>query len=137
MEELGLAIFNVGSLQSPYEVGHVDTPGDARAVATDGTYAYVADWRSGLQVIDISDPSTPVLVGSCDTDDISDGVCYRDGLVYLADHAGGLKVFDVGDPAEPVLVGSLDTPYANSVFATDDFVFVADRDWGLVVVDEE
>ena len=137
MEELGLSIFDVSSLQSPYEVGHVDTPGDARSVATDGTHAYVADWRAGLQVIDISEPSSPVVVGSYDTDDISDGVYYRDGLVYLADHNGGLKVFDVADPEEPVLVGSLDTPYANAVYVTDEYVFVADRDWGLVVAEED
>ncbi|MBD3348016.1 MAG: hypothetical protein GF400_02325 [Candidatus Eisenbacteria bacterium] len=137
MEELGLSIFDVSSLQSPYELGHVDTPGEARAVATDGDYAYVADWRAGLQVVDITDPSSPVLVGEYDTDDISDGVFYRDGLVYLADHNGGLKVFDVSDPTLPVLVGQLDTPYANAVFVTDEYVYVADRDWGLIVAEEE
>ncbi len=137
MEELGLAIFDVSNLQSPQEMGRVDTPGDARAVAADGDCAYIADWRAGLQVVDISDPSDPTLVGEYDTDGIADGIFYHGGMVYLADHAGGLKVFDVTDPTDPRLVGRLDTPYANSVFVTDDFIYVADRDWGLVVVEEE
>jgi hypothetical protein len=137
MEEIGLSIFDVSSYGSSYEIGSVDTPGDARSVATDGDHAYVADWRSGLQVIDISDPASPEIVGSYDTGGISDGVCYHDGVVYLADHAGGLKAFDVADPTDPKLIGYLNTPYANAVFATDEYVYVADRDWGLVVVEEE
>jgi hypothetical protein len=58
-------------------------------------------------------------------------------MVYVADHAGGLQVFDVSDPADPELVGQVDTPYANAVFVTDDHIYVADRDWGLVVIEEE
>ncbi len=137
MEELGLAVFDVSNLQSVHELGHVDTPGDARDVAAAGDYAYVADWRTGLQVIDISNPSAPVLVGSCDTDGIADGVYCHGGMVYVADHAGGLKVFDVSDPTAPTLVGHVYTPYANAVFVTDDLIYVADRDWGLVVIEEE
>lgn len=137
MEELGIAVFDVSDLQGVHEIGHVDTPGDARAAAAYGDYAYVADWRAGLQVVDLTDPSAPQLVGSCDTDGLSEGVCYHDGLVYLADHTGGLKVFDVTDPTDPLLVGHLDTPYANEVFVAGDFIYVADRDWGLVVVEEE
>ncbi|MFH1502171.1 MAG: hypothetical protein ABIG03_03905 [Candidatus Eisenbacteria bacterium] len=137
MEELGLSIFDVSNYASSHVVGHVDTPGEARAVAADGDYAYVADWRAGLQVVDISDPSSPTIVGAYDTDGISDGVFVSGGKVFLADHAGGLRVFDVTDPANPEPSGYVETPYANAVFVTDEYVFVADRDWGLVVIEEE
>ena len=48
-------------------VGSVDTPGEAIDVAVSGSYAYVADYASGLQVIDITSPVSPHPVGSVDT----------------------------------------------------------------------
>ena len=53
------------------------------------------------------------------------------------DHTGGLRVFDVTDPTAPEPDGYFETPYANSVFVTDTHVFVADRDMGLVILEEE
>lgn len=137
MEEVGLTIFDVSTPGSPEEVGHVDTPGEARAIAVHGAYAYVADWRQGLQVVDVSDPTGPVIVGSADTDGNADGVFYRNGRAFVADHAGGLLVFDVSEPSEPRRAGYYETPFANAVFVTDDYVFVADRDWGLVILEED
>jgi hypothetical protein len=137
MEEIGLAIFDVSSPGSPVKIGHVDTPGEARAVAADGEYAYVADWRKGLAVVDISDPTSPAIVGSAETDGNAEGVFYRDGEAFVADHAGGLLVFDVSAPGSPTRSGYYDTPFANAVWVTDDYVFVADRDWGLVILEED
>jgi hypothetical protein len=137
MEEIGLSIFDVSSPGSPVKIGHVDTPGEARAVAIGGSHAYVADWRQGLTVIDISDPRSPTLVGSAPTDGNAEGVFCRDGEVFVADHAGGLLVFDVSDPGSPTRSGYYETPFANAVWATDDYVFVADRDWGLVILEED
>lgn len=137
MEEVGLTIFDVSSPGAPQEIGHVDTPGEARAVAVDGSYAFVADWRQGLVVVDISDPTGPVIVGSAETDGNADGIFYREGLAFVADHAGGLLVFDVSDPTAPERAGYFETPFANAVFVTGDYVFVADRDWGLVILEED
>jgi hypothetical protein len=136
-EELGLAIFEAADITNVSLVGAVDTPGEARGVAANGSYAYVADWREGLQVVDVSDPANPVIVGSAETDGLANGIAYRDGRVFVASHAGGLEVFDVTDPEDPVAVGHLATPFANEVFATDNYIFVADRDWGLVIAEEE
>jgi hypothetical protein len=136
-EELGLAIYDATDYTDVLFVGAVDTPGEARAVAAEGDYAYVADWRAGLQVVDMSDPADPVIVGAAETDGMADGIDYRDGKAFVAAHTGGLVVFDVTDPANPVAVGHLDTPYANAVFVTDEYVYVADRDWGLVVAEGE
>ena len=136
-EELGLAIYDATVVTNVLYVGAVDTPGEARAVVASGDYAYVADWRAGLQVVDMSDPGSPVIVGSAETDGMADGIAYRDGLVYVAAHTGGLQVFDVSDPTSPVAVGLLETPFANAVFVTDSYVYIADRDWGLVVAEEE
>jgi len=137
IEELGLSIYEATDVTNVLHLGGVDTPGEARAVAAEGDYAYVADWRKGLQVVDISDPSSPEIVASADMDGLADGICYYDGKVYVAAHAGGLRVFDVSDPTNPRAAGSLETPFANAVFVEDPYVYVADRDWGLVVAEEE
>jgi len=137
MEQLGLWIYDITELTDVEMLGAVDTPGEARAVDAADGYAYIADWRQGLQVVDISDPADPVIVGSAPTDGRAAGVCYRDGLAYVADHSGGLLVFDVSDPSAPSRVGYLATPFANDVFVTDAYVYVADRDWGLVVAEKE
>ena len=137
IEELGLSIYDVADVSNVLYLGGVDTPGEARAVAAFGDYAYVADWRKGLQVVDISDPSSPEIVASADTEGMADGICYYDGKVYVAAHTGGLRVFDVSDPTDPRAAGSLETPFANGVFVKDSYVYVADRDWGLVVAEEE
>jgi hypothetical protein len=137
MEQLGLWIYDITNLSDVAVVGMVDTPGEARAVAVSGGYAYVADWRAGLQVVDLTHPETPVIAGSAPTEGRASGVCCHDGLAYVADHAGGLRVFDVSDPENPEEAGFLDTPFANDVFVTESYVFVADRDWGLVVAEEE
>lgn len=137
MEEVGLTIFDVSTPTAPQETGHVDTPGEARAVAAEGDYAYVADWRRGLAVVDVSNPTSPVIVGSAETDGNAEGVFYRDGEAFVADHAGGLLVFDVTDPSAPTRAGYYETPFANAVWVTNEYVFVADRDWGLVILEED
>jgi len=137
IEELGLSIYDVADASSVLYLGGVDTPGEARAVVAEGNYAYVADWRAGLQVVYIEDPSSPSIVGSADMDGLADGIAYHDGKVYVAAHTGGLRVYDVSDPTNPQAAGFLETPFANDVFVTDSNVYVADRDWGLVVAEEE
>ena len=136
-EELGLWIYDVTEGQEVLFVGTVDTPGESRAVAASGDYAYIADWRAGLQVVDMSTPASPEIVGSAEMDGLADGIAYRDGKVFVAAHSGGLRVFDVRDPANPREDGFLSTPFANDVFVTDSYVYVADRDWGLVIAEEE
>jgi hypothetical protein len=137
MEQLGLWLCDITNVGNVVFLGAVDTPGEARAVDQADGYAYIADWRQGLQVVDISDPANPVLVGSAPTAGLAAGICYHEGFVYVADHLGGLIVFDVSDPTQPVEAGYLDTPFANDVFVTDSHVYVADRDWGLVIAEEE
>ena len=136
-EELGIAIYDATDVTDVLFMGAVDTPGEARAVAASGDYAYVADWRKGLQIVDMSDPSAPAIVGNAEIDGLADGIDYHDGKVFVAAHTGGMVVFDVSDPTDPVAVGHLETPFANAVFVTDSYIYIADRDWGLVVAEEE
>jgi hypothetical protein len=137
MEEVGLAIYDISEPWNAIALGTVDTPGEARAVTASGDYAYVADWRAGLQVIDISNPLAPQIVGFAATPGRADGIDYLDGKVYVADHVGGLRVFDVSDPSEPEEVGYFDTSFANEALVWGSYIYVADRDWGVAIIEEE
>lgn len=137
MEQLGLAMFDVTDPTSPVQLGSVDTPGEARAVAASDGYAYVADWRAGVQVVDVSDPMDPEIVSTIPTPGNAEGIFYHGGKVYVADHTGGLLVFDVSDPTAPKAAGSVETPFAYAVYVTDSYVFIADRDLGLVIAEED
>src|SRR4051812_23468069 len=53
-ETAGLVIIDVSNSRDPQLVGSYDTSGSAWAVAVSGSYAFVADYGSGLQIIDIS-----------------------------------------------------------------------------------
>ena len=48
-------------------VGALDTPVYAHAVAVVGGLAYVADNESGLRIINVSNPAAPVELGALDT----------------------------------------------------------------------
>ena len=115
-------------------VGSVETPDDAQGVAVSGSYAYVADYYSGLQVVDITTPASPVIVGSVDTPDRANDVSVSGGYAYVADWASGLQVIDITTPASPVIVGSVAMPdYANGVAIASTGVCVADQDSGLQI----
>lgn len=135
--QVGLWLYDVSSIYGVVARGWVDTPGNALAVAASGSYAYVADGLAGLQVIDVSDPDHPVIAGSAPTEDYASDVCFLDDRAYVADQDGGLRVFDVADPTAPREIGHLETPYANGVDIDGPYVYIADRDWGLVVITEE
>lgn len=97
--ELGLFPF------SPATVGSVDTPGNARALAVAGDYAFVTDASSGLQVIDVSDLTAPGIAGTYGpANNVQDVALYGD-YAYLADGTPGLLVVDIADPTTPTLVG--------------------------------
>jgi hypothetical protein len=101
-----------------------------------GTYAYVADYNSGLQVVDINDPANPSIVGACDTPGFALSVYVTGTYAYVADYNSGLQVVDISDPANPSIVGACDTPgFARGVSVAGTYAFVADEDAGLQLID--
>jgi hypothetical protein len=134
----GLAVLEMSTPWQLEFLGLCDTPGNARSVDVEGEYAYVADGRSGLQIIDISNPgamdTVSTIVGSLNTSDYAWSVVVESDTAYVADGYGGLKIIDVGEPAHPRLIDVIDTPHAEGVAVGDGDIYVADRDWGLVIV---
>jgi hypothetical protein len=120
----------------PVEVGDIPTPDRAFGVATDGSYAFVAAYTSGLIVIDISDPEAPFQTGSYDTPGRAYDVAISGDYAYVADYASGLQVVAISDPAHPAYAGSYATAgKAYGVEICGDIAYVADEDSGIVAVD--
>ncbi len=123
----------------PFPPAKVDLVGrcstvDARGIAVNGRYAYVADCIAGLKVIDVSDPKLPFQAGGIDTTYARNVALDSRGYAYLADSNGGLRVIDVSEPFHPVEVGNVVTSSACGVALKDTFAYIADYDEGLIVV---
>ncbi|MGK0292863.1 MAG: reprolysin-like metallopeptidase [Pseudomonadales bacterium] len=80
-------------------------------ISSDGTKAFIADYRAGLHVIDISDASNPVTLSTLDTSGLAYNVAVSsDGnTAYVADEEAGLQIIDVSDSSNPSLLSTFDT----------------------------
>lgn len=115
--------------------GAYNTAGNARGIAVDGNYAYMADYLYGLQVINITNPATPTLAATYDTPGSAKGVAVDGNYAYVADYATGLVVVNITNPAAPVLAGTCDTPgSARDVVIDGNYAYVADYGTGLAVI---
>ena len=120
-------------------IGTCDT-GDARSVAVNGNYAYVADYNtSQLTVIDVTDRTAPFVAGSCGVPGAFDVAIYispqQDAYVLVAAREWGLSVVDISDPTNPVVVGSCDTHDAYSVtVGPSGNAYVGDNEDGLKII---
>jgi hypothetical protein len=127
--ELKLAPFTI-TLKGTY-----NTAGNARGVAIDGNYAYVADHSAGLQIINITNPASPTLAATYDTPGYARNVAIDGNYAYVADYATGLVVINIMNPASPTLAGTYDTPgSARDVAVDGNYAYVADYSSGLIVV---
>ena len=135
-------------LWNPILLGTQDTPSIALSVFADNGFAYVADDRGGLQIFDLPDtiPSfdhadttvtaDPVLVANINTSGRVKDVHIVGNYCYLADGSGGLKVIDVSNPYAPVFLAAYGTPYAYGVWADENYVYITDRDNGLMIFEK-
>ena len=131
-------------LRYPRFLGWGDTPSWAlRADSQDG-FVYVADDRGGLEIFDLPDtiPSVdndayqsaePVLIEDINTAGRTKDVQVLGNYCYLADGSGGLKIIDVSNPYAPYLLTTYDTPYAYGVWADSEYIYIADRDDGILI----
>ena len=65
--ERGLQIVDVSDPLSPFVLGVLETPGEAKDVVVTENRVYLAVGDAGLVVVDIADSASPSLVGSVDT----------------------------------------------------------------------
>ena len=110
---------------APVEVGRVDLPDYAEAVAVDDAYAYVLCPYGGLQIVSIANPAEPTLVASLPIDGYAQDIVVIDDLAYVG--VRGLDVVSIADPHAPERVGA----YAGdaltySLVVDDDRVYLSE-----------
>ncbi|NHJ47993.1 MAG: hypothetical protein FK733_09410 [Asgard group archaeon] len=121
----GFYIFNTSYDSTPYEVGYVDTPGNATDVILKNDLVFVADGNQGIQIINITDLSTPGIATSFDFDGNARRMVLHEDTLFVAAEDGGLKIIDVSNVANPVIFEEL---------LLNEIVYDVDLFGGIVVV---
>ena len=86
-------------------IGWYDTPNEARDVAYQNNYAYVADGDSNeIYILDVSDPSTPTLVTIYQAAGDASLVDVENGVMVIANSNLLLEFVDVSDPTNPIQI---------------------------------
>lgn len=139
-EQVGVMIASLSVQNLPVMHSTLRTPGNARDVAIQGDYLYVADGRAGLTVVDVSDITAPRLVStlSLPGGGYANKVAVAGNIACVANGTAGLAVIDVTNPNAPFLRSMIKTPEAKAVTITEDGgILATDRDWGLLVITME
>jgi hypothetical protein len=138
-EQDGVQIMRISTGREPVTYSLLRTMGNARGLALAGNICYVADGRAGLTLVDIHDSLNPQILATCSIPGgYANKVAVHDSLAYVAAGAAGLAVINILDPTQPIFRAILKTPEAKALFVTPDGrVFLADRDWGLLLIEKE
>ncbi|UCE18825.1 MAG: hypothetical protein JSV84_00270 [Gemmatimonadota bacterium] len=136
-DHIGLEIIDLSLPDSAAHIKTVDTPGGARALSLWDNHIYLAAYQRGIQIIDVSIPEEAEIVGSYEDVDRVVDVCVFNTIAYMADRDEGMVALDISNPSQPTLAGWVETPYAQGIFATDNYVYLVDRDLGLVIIAKE
>ncbi len=137
--EVGMAIYDISSFDDGYGIypltGSCDLPGKAESFALDeATHtAYFACGNAGVALVDYSDVNHPHLTDILDTGGYAKEILYEQGMVYVTTGRGGLHIWDVSG-STPVETGIVDTGDALGLTAKGDYLYIADAEEGLIVV---
>jgi hypothetical protein len=120
----GLFTITVANPKAPALVGSLNytsalgLPADARDVALQGNFAFVADFNSNLTSVDITNPAQPIYVasaGASATGFLAD-VVISGNFAFGADatFGGGVPIVNVGNPAVLAALSVLTFPSGDS-----------------------
>jgi len=130
----GLRIYDVSGPTQPTEVGSYDARG-TYGLAVEGNYAYLAG-GSSFMFVNIADPTQPVEIEILRPSEPNQ--CYdvtKEGsYAYFSCGTDGLWIFDVSDPEQPERAWII-SGFITGAAVTDSYVYVADYDEGLRIVD--
>ena len=130
----GLQVIDVSTPAMPSIVGNFAASGAAMAVAAIPGHVLVADGVR-VKVVDVTTPSAPTLVGEYFGNIVSPGVAVSGNRAYLGSLY--LEVLDLTDLTSPTLMGRVGLPefLGWAVAKVGNYAYVADVQWGLMVVD--
>ncbi len=116
-------------------IAQLGLPGDALRLSLEEDLLVVAMGGNGFAVIDVADPSRPYLRSVESPGGTSLDVEVVDEHAFLANSSKGLLVYNLSDPRHPRLSYQRESRYARRLRVDGDRVYVADRDDGLLILD--
>ncbi len=138
VDDQGIAIVDVSSLDSPQLLNLFETAGRVFGLEVRGDTVYAAMGSEGLEIYDCTDVSFPALLGFLSGFNLR---CLEleDDILYATDKSKGLAALDVSDPTMPFSVGELSLTgqyhYGLAVDTTFDLAVVCSWDKGVNIAD--
>ena len=139
-EQMGVVIFPSLIPDVPDSeaiISWIDTPNNARDLVVKNNKIFVADGYGGLYIIDISDVKNPFFVSKLSLPGYSQKIEVDDEKVYVACGSGGVFGIDIKNINKPCIYAVYKTPYAYDIEINENYIFVADRDRGIIVLSKE
>lgn len=139
-EQMGVVIYPALVPEIPDSeaiISWIDTPNNARDLIVKNKKVFVADGYGGLVIIDIQDIKNPVLVSKIDLPGYAQRIDIEENKVYIACGSEGIFGIDVSDVHNPEIFARYKTSYAYDVKVNENYIFVADRDRGIIVLSKE
>ena len=130
-----LYIINVEDVRNPGIATSLSTGGITRDIYVQDQLVYVANSRYGLRIMDISKVAAPVELSLTNTGDLAEQVLVRDQIAYIANYFSGIMTVDVSAPNNPVILDQFDPGWTEDLDLKDDYIVMADRSAGLVIMD--
>lgn len=129
----GLMIFDFSDVYNPYIISILDLEGSSLSVFARDDYVYLAADRAGIYVVDVTDKANPFVASQINTSGRTKDVHVVGDYAFIADGSGGLKVIDVSVPDSAHFTAAYDTHYAYGVYADSNYIYICDRDDGLMI----
>lgn len=147
-------IMDITDPANPSLLGKYMAPDMTNDLYVRDNYAYVSCWWDGIRVVNFQDPAHPVLAAHTMgwTSGGTPGVtyCYAQAIdvdgnyLYIIDYGPfaaedtrGLYILDISDPLHPSLIKHYTdfTSYGYDLDAVGNFVYIADNNGGVEVID--
>lgn len=139
--EAGFAIYTISHLVTTFEpcstAGTIDLPGYAEDVLQlpETNYACLACGTAGVRIVDFSDTLQLQIAGSFSTGGYAKEMCFANGRLYVATETRGVQILSLDSVSNPTLLGVVKSKDARAVAVQGKYLYVADLEEGLIVIE--
>ncbi len=140
--EMGLAVMDISNINEQQGFGDypllnsIDVPGYATdVILVDDRYACLACGTGGLSIVDIADSANYVVTATYNTGGYAKEIAGKNDRLYITTQGRGLQMVSISDPYSPQPLGVVKSGYANGVALDDNYIYVADREEGIIIIE--
>jgi hypothetical protein len=116
----------------PSVIGKLSGLGNARQIEVCGNIVLVTAREDGLFIIDVADPANPRLLVHYDTIEFATGIACYGAVAMVACRQYGVEMIDISDPSSPRHVGIARVGEAQSIDASNGYLYAGV--WGSLEV---